>query len=626
MRISEFAVQEVAMNTAAYADSMAQAAERGVLVGFEFEVLVPQEAVARLSKLTQTADAGAGMSKQDWIDAWLENMYNTPWSSDNEGAPSWWSQVPVETWDRIFRFKPGALSMRGESADTVAGAMKLVQAGKEDELRQRFERLKEKEREKVLKAWNASQEKQRDDSIQGFARFLMTNTNGVFDVYRMGAYGRMFPLVRAAGEAREPKKFLLNYVLMRLVAPLLNAPGYERRDYMDIDLEAARAASPQQIFQRRRRRDRYDEDSEYDVSADGMAAVLRNGLAKGSPVKIFASYHQSRKALGTWYIEPDGSLDAPPDGAAMEVVSPPLPAGQAIPVLRQFVATAKELGLETDESTGLHINVSIPGNIDILKLIVFSGDEYVLKQFKREESEYAMSVWEELKDQADNPIGEAGAKNDARIMKWLETVARDVTEEHTASISRNRKYISFRHAGDDYLNNLQSTVDVVGRFVRAMVIAATPSAYRNEYLKRVAALMAPAQDLRRTTAGKRDVAPSSSALLWAQRNGWPALAVFAGDAYQARSFAREVAPALMKLANSDIVTIPPAPEDLTLPRDVKKWAVIPRDLEGADALVRSAPQIAKDRMTRLTTVPITSGKGKEIYQNALQTAQRMLKK
>ena len=138
--------------------------------------------------------------------------------------------------------------------------------------------------------------------------------------------------------------------------------------------------------------------------------------------------------------------------------------------------------------------------------------------------------------------------------------------------------------------------------------------------------MEPARELRRTTAGQRAVAPSSSALLWVQRNGWPALTVFASDGYQARGFAREVAPSLMQLANSDIVQIPPAPEDLTLPRDVRKWAVIPRDLEGADALVRSAPRIATDRMTQLTTVPIISGKGREIYQNALRTAQRMLQK
>ena len=626
MILEDIWVKEVAMNPAAYADSMTQAAERGVLVGFEFEVLVPQEAVARLSKLTQTDDTGQGRSEQDWIDAWLENMYNTPWSEDNEGAPSWWSRVPAETWDRIFKFKKGALAMGNQPAMSIAEAMQLVQARKEDQLRQRFEQLKEKEREKVLKAWNSSRDKQRDDSIRGFARFLLNNSTGVPDVYRMGAYNRMFPLVRAASEASEPQKYLLNYVLMRMVAPVLNAPDYEREDLVDIDLEAAMAATPPEILQRRRRRDRYDEDSEYDVSADGMAAVLRDGIAKGSPVKIFTSYHQSRKALDTWYIEPDGSLDEPPGGAAMEVVSPPLPVAQAIPVLRQFVATAKELGLETDDSTGLHINVSIPDKIDILKLIVFSGDEHVLQQFNREESEYAMSVWEELKDQADNPYGEVTVKNDDRIMKWLETVARDVTEEHTASISRNRKYISFRHAGDDYLNSLEGTVNVVGRFVRAMVIAATPSAYRNEYLKRVAALMEPARDVRRTAAGQRAVAPSSPALLWAQRNGWPALTVFAGDGYQARGFAQEVAPALIKLANSDFVQIPPAPEDLTLPRDVKKWAVIPRDLESADALMRSAPQIAKDRMTQLTTIPITKGKGREIYQNALRTAQRMLEK
>jgi len=48
MILEDIWVQEVAMNPAAYADSMTQAAERGVLVGFEFEVLVPREAMDNL--------------------------------------------------------------------------------------------------------------------------------------------------------------------------------------------------------------------------------------------------------------------------------------------------------------------------------------------------------------------------------------------------------------------------------------------------------------------------------------------------------------------------------------------------------------------------------------------------
>lgn len=622
MRYQEF-TNEVAMNPAAYADSMAEASERGVLVGFEFEVLVPREAVARLVQIAQPTDANTAQSESDWINAFLVNMYDTAWSIDNEGAPAWWSRVPVETWDRIFRFKSGALPLIGDrSAMSVAEAMQQVQARKENRLRKQFEKLKEKEREKVLKAWNASQDKQRDDSVKGFVRFLLNGSNGVLDIYRMGAYSRMYDLVRAASEASESKKSLLNYVLMRLVAPMLNAPDYERRDLVDINLEAALAATPREVLQVRRRRDRYDEDSEYDVSADGMAVVLRNGIASGSPVKVFSDYHQSRKALDTWYIEPDGSLEDPPDGASMEVVSPPLPVPQAISVLKSFMATARELGLETDESTGLHINISIPGDLDILKLIVFSGDEHVLKQFGREESEYAQSVYHELRDLANYPDREVNVKRNDKIIKWLSKLANRVTDYHSASVSRNRKYISFRHAGDDYLADPQSIVNVMGRFVRAMMIAATPTAYRKEYLKQLSALMGPALKQRKNVTGTQVIEPSSAALLWIKRNGWPALQVFGDGSYQAKRFAQDAVPGLVDLKNFKIIKIPPAPEDLTLPRDLKKWAMIPTTLSGVDILMQGADQIKNEYMVKLVTIPINSNDGQEIYRDALALAQQ----
>ena len=57
MILEDIWMREVAMNPAAYADSMTQAAERGVLVGFEFEVLVPREALDNLTQASQGQDA-----------------------------------------------------------------------------------------------------------------------------------------------------------------------------------------------------------------------------------------------------------------------------------------------------------------------------------------------------------------------------------------------------------------------------------------------------------------------------------------------------------------------------------------------------------------------------------------
>jgi hypothetical protein len=614
MRLTEFSVQEVAMNPAAYADSMTQAAERGVLVGFEFEVLVPKEALDNLTQAAQEQDAestAGGITADQWVQAVNSNWHNS------ENYPEWWSRVPVETWDRIFTFRR-PMRLGREQATTVAEAMRVREAAEEQRLRGMFERLREKEREKVLRAWNASREQQRDGSIKGFARWISRSFE---DIIPMGSYGRMFDFWSAARQVSQGRE-LLDVVIARMVIPMLGERGA-----VDINMPEALAVTPERVQQQAARgRDDDDDffygDKNYDEAAQGMAAVLRGGITQGQNVRIFQEYHQSRKALDTWYIEPDGSLDDPPGGTSMEVVSPPLPAAQAIPTLRAFVSRARELGLETDDSTGLHINVSIPDRLDILKLLVFSGDEYVLRQFQREESDYAESVMRELESFSRMPASRQ-RQTDQRLIKYLEQTARQATDSHTASISRNSKYISFRHAGDDYLNNLQSTVDVVGRFVRAMVIAATPGAYREEYLKRLAALIEPGRAERRAAAGQAVTEPSSPALNWVRRNGWPAVTVFADSQRMASSVVRDVAPNFGRSGNTGTwTTVQPAPEDGVLPRDLKKWVMLPNDLDGVDIIVRAEPQIRAERLAGLTTMPVTSGEGRRLYQQALRIAQR----
>jgi hypothetical protein len=620
MILEDIWMREVAMNPAAYADSMTQAAERGVLVGFEFEVLVPREALDNLTQASQGQDAesaAGGITAVQWAQAVNANWRNS------ENYPEWWSRVPVDVWDRIFTFRR-PMRLGREQATTVAEAMRVREAAEEQKLRDIFERLREKEREKVLRAWNSSREQQRDGTIKGFARWISRSFE---DIIPMGAYGRMFDFWSAARQVSQGRE-LLDVVIARMVLPMLG-----ERDAVEINMPEALAVTPERVQQQAARgRDDDDDDDffygdkDYDEAAQGMAAVLRDGIAQGQNVRIFQEYHQSRKALDTWYIEPDGSLDDPPGGTSMEVVSPPLPAAQAIPTLRAFTARARELGLETDDSTGLHINVSIPDRLDILKLLVFSGDEYVLRQFQREESDYAESVMRELESFSRMPASRQ-RQTDQRLIKYLEQTARQATDSHTASISRNSKYISFRHAGDDYLNNLQSTVDVVGRFVRAMVIAATPGAYREEYLKRLAALIEPGRAERRAAAGQAVIEPSSAALNWVRRNGWPAVTVLADSQSMARSVVRDVAPDFGRSGNTGTwITVQPSPEDGVLPRDLKKWAMLPNDLDGVDIIVRAEPQIRAERLAGLTTVPVTSGEGQRLYQQALRIAQRRVGK
>lgn len=223
----------------------------------------------------------------------------------------------------------------------------------------------------------------------------------------------------------------------------------------------------------------------YKAGAEFIKSLLEPMVQR--PVHIFTSYHQSRKNLTDYYIEPDGSLRPRPGDSSAEVVSPPLPPVDAMNMLNRFFAMAKSNGMYTgkDYVTGLHINVSIPKQLDVLKLAMFVGDEYVLKQFGRENAQYVHSIYKSL---LNNNAPAPGISQEQR-MQYVKKIASDFANSHGASTSfESGKYISFRHAGGDYLNNPELVNNTVGRFVRAMIIASDPLAYRNEYLAKVTKL------------------------------------------------------------------------------------------------------------------------------------------
>jgi hypothetical protein len=126
--------------------------------------------------------------------------------------------------------------------------------------------------------------------------------------------------------------------------------------------------------------------------------------AIGREVRASENYHSGRverpstKSLH-YIIEPDGSLD-PDDSndAGLEFVSPPLPIEELLSDLNKVKEWAGMYGCYTNASTGLHINVSVPGwdgdmnKLDYVKLAVLLGDEFVLDSFGRAGNTYAKSA------------------------------------------------------------------------------------------------------------------------------------------------------------------------------------------------------------------------------------------
>lgn len=224
--------------------------------------------------------------------------------------------------------------------------------------------------------------------------------------------------------------------------------------------------------------------------------------AIGKPINYSERYHGARREPGKYVVEPDGSLEGDnPGDAGLEFVSPPMPLPELIDDLMKVKRWAEENNCYTNESTGLHMNISVPnwsGNIqdlDYVKLALLLGDQYILDQFGRSGNTYAKSALEIVKRQAQQRPEDVKVLMD-KMREHLNTAAAKmihtgVTSKYT-SINVKDGYIEFRSPGGDWLGeNFDLITNTLLRFVVAMDAAVDPQKYRTEYLKKLYAILQP---------------------------------------------------------------------------------------------------------------------------------------
>jgi hypothetical protein len=232
----------------------------------------------------------------------------------------------------------------------------------------------------------------------------------------------------------------------------------------------------------------------------------------GTKVKFSGNWHSGGSGADRdyryWYVEGDGSLKPDDsDDAGLEIVSPPLPLGQALEKLQQVTdwANSDAGNAYTNSSTGLHMGVSVPfkgGDVDYLKLILFLGDEYVLQSFGREASIYTESAMKKfrknIKGGRADPAGAMALMKSNLIEFAYREIQKGVGTEKFTSAHIQDGYIEFRSAGGDWLaegdaepGKLENTML---RYARAMQIAADPSAERREFAKKLYKLVSPEGD------------------------------------------------------------------------------------------------------------------------------------
>jgi len=226
------------------------------------------------------------------------------------------------------------------------------------------------------------------------------------------------------------------------------------------------------------------------------------------PVKVSNNYHSTLRREGQWIVEPDSSLQ--PDDredCGLEIVSPPMPLLTALEKLQEVAdwANSDEGNAYTNSSTGLHMGVSVPykgGDVDYLKLILFLGDEYVLRSFGREANTYTKSAMSKFRENIKG--GRSDPMSVIKLMQHglLELAYKEIqkgvgTGKYTSAHIQNG-YIEFRSAGGDWLAEESADPEKLSstmlRYARAMQIAADPSVERREYAKKLYKLVAPEGD------------------------------------------------------------------------------------------------------------------------------------
>jgi hypothetical protein len=229
--------------------------------------------------------------------------------------------------------------------------------------------------------------------------------------------------------------------------------------------------------------------------------VKRFRRATGFKVTNGDDYHTVNREPDLWIFEPDGSIDDPTGkSGGIELVSPPMLLPKAFDALDKFWSWAIKSKIKTNDTCGFHVGVSLPDHnnqsIDYLKLMMFLGEDYILKAFGRENNEYTESIvkkirtklsylWKNEKDQSIEAL-KTNIKNLAKV-SFLQELTK-VSDRHVTVNLQNNNYIEFRAAGGNYLDNKEKIMTTIMRYVKAVSMAASDE-NSDEYAKKLYKLL-----------------------------------------------------------------------------------------------------------------------------------------
>ena len=233
------------------------------------------------------------------------------------------------------------------------------------------------------------------------------------------------------------------------------------------------------------------------VTGSGFPHDATIVAVSNNSIQIDKSFGPNVSGKVNFFIENLLSADA-----GVEIISPPLEIEEIKKDLNTVVRWAKSKDAYTNETTGLHMNVSIPNyskdNIDFVKLVLFLGDEYILNAFGRSSNEHTVSALKKLKMKV--KYNDKKVSSILDLMKsQLHGIAQEIFKTHLfdkkISVNIKDKYVEFRSPGGDWLNtDINFLISTLERFIYALDIACNPNKHKQEYAKKLYKLLTQTED------------------------------------------------------------------------------------------------------------------------------------
>jgi hypothetical protein len=241
-----------------------------------------------------------------------------------------------------------------------------------------------------------------------------------------------------------------------------------------------------------------------DISGEDVAESFGDSVGVNA---VYSSGRYRNVNKTDWRVEPDGSISTNDDtDGGLEFVTPDggLPLDVMLEKMDLVKRWADDTGCYTNNSTGLHISVSVPNfsrlTVDYVKLVLLLDDNYVLDVFNRSSNTYAKSSFDyvnravrekpdvipEIFDKMRRYLAHLGAQSIA-----------SANPDKRFSVNFKDKYIEFRSPGGDWLDDRfwNEVKPTMLRFIVALDAASNPDKYREEYLKKLYKLLKPSKDV-----------------------------------------------------------------------------------------------------------------------------------